>query len=63
MTTLENIPPYLDQTPDVAARFQRLVERPVALEVKGLTKRFESSRGAITALENLSISRCNDGSS
>ena len=56
MTTLENIPSYLDQTPDVAARFQRLVERPVALEVKGLTKRFESSRGAITALENLSFS-------
>ena len=55
MTTLENIPSYLDQTPDVAARFQRLVERPVALEVKGLTKRFESSRGAITALDNLSF--------
>ena len=56
MTTLENMPSYLDQTPEVAARFQRLVERPVALEVKGLTKRFESSRGAVTALENLSFS-------
>jgi NitT/TauT family transport system ATP-binding protein len=46
---------YLEPTPEVAARFQRLVERPVALEVKDLTKRFESSRGVVTALENLSF--------
>ncbi len=56
MTTTETMPSYLDQAPEVAARFQRLVERPVVLEVKGLTKRFESSRGTITALENLSFS-------
>jgi NitT/TauT family transport system ATP-binding protein len=56
MTTLEAMRSYLDQTPEVAARFRRLVERPVVLEVKGLTKRFESSRGAVTALENLSFS-------
>ena len=46
---------YLEQTPEVAARFRRLVERPVALEVKGLTKHFESSRGVVTALEDLSF--------
>lgn len=56
MTTIETLPSYLDQAPEVAARFARLVERPVALEVKGLTKRFESSRGVVTALENLSFS-------
>jgi len=56
MSTIETLPSYLEQTPEVAARFARLVQRPVALEVKGLTKRFESSRGVITALENLSFS-------
>jgi len=56
MSTIETLPSYLEQTPEVAARFARLVQRPVALEVKGLTKRFESSRGVVTALENLSFS-------
>lgn len=56
MSTIETLPAYTDQAPEVAARFERLVQRPVALEVKGLTKRFESSRGIVTALENLSFS-------
>jgi len=56
MSTIETLPSYLEQTPEVAARFARLVQRPVALEVKGLTKRFESSRGVVTALDNLSFS-------
>jgi NitT/TauT family transport system ATP-binding protein len=56
MSTIETMPAYTDQAPEVAARFERLVQRPVALEVKGLTKRFESSRGIVTALENLSFS-------
>ena len=56
MSTIETMAAYTDQSPEVAARFGRLVQRPVALEVKGLTKRFESSRGIVTALENLSFS-------
>ena len=56
MNTIDALPSYLDQTPEVAARFARLGQRPVALEVKGLTKRFESSRGVVTALEDLSFS-------
>lgn len=56
MSVIETLPSYMEQTPEVAARFARLAERPVALEVKGLTKHFESSRGKVTALENLSFS-------
>lgn len=41
--------------PDVAARFERLKQRPVALEVKGLTKHFETSKGTVVALEDLSF--------
>jgi NitT/TauT family transport system ATP-binding protein len=50
------LPSYKEQTPEVAARFGRLVERPVALEVKSLCKTFDSARGSVTALDNLSFS-------
>jgi NitT/TauT family transport system ATP-binding protein len=50
------LPSHREQTPDVAARFARLRERPVALEVAGLTKCFETPRGLVTALENVSFS-------
>ena len=50
------LPSYQEQTPEVAARFARLQERPIALEVSGLTKRFESQRGVVTALDNVSFS-------
>jgi NitT/TauT family transport system ATP-binding protein len=55
MSTLA-LPSYLDQSPEVAARFSRLRERPVALEVRGLTKRFETPRGVVTALDDVSFS-------
>ncbi len=41
--------------PDVAARFERLRQRPVTLGVRGLTKRFETPRGAVTALSDVSF--------
>jgi NitT/TauT family transport system ATP-binding protein len=49
------IPAYCDQSPEVAARFERLRQRPVALEVRGLTKRFETPRGVVTALDDVSF--------
>jgi NitT/TauT family transport system ATP-binding protein len=49
-------PSYKDQSPEVAARFARLRSRPVALEVRGLTKRFETPRGIVTALDDVSFS-------
>jgi len=55
MTATTEEPVYTDQSPDVAARFARLRQRPVALEVKHLTKRFESGRETVTALDDLSF--------
>jgi NitT/TauT family transport system ATP-binding protein len=54
MSVLE-LPGYRDQSPEVAARFARLRERPVALEVRGLGKRFETPRGVVTALDDVSF--------
>jgi NitT/TauT family transport system ATP-binding protein len=56
MKSEDIIPDYREQTPEVAARFARLTQRPVALEVAGLTKRFETPRGVVTALDNVSFS-------
>jgi NitT/TauT family transport system ATP-binding protein len=39
-----------------AARFALLRERPVVMEVRGLTKRFPTPRGEIPALDNISFS-------
>lgn len=49
------LPSYKEQSPEVAERFQRLKKRPVILETKNLTKRFETEKGAITALEDVSF--------
>ena len=53
--TLE-LPSYREQSPEVAARFARLQDRPVALEVRNLTKVFDSARGPVTALKDVSFS-------
>ncbi|WP_018954951.1 ABC transporter ATP-binding protein [Thioalkalivibrio sulfidiphilus] len=49
------LPSYRDQSPEVADRFARLKERPVILEVKGLTKTFDTSQGSVTALKDISF--------
>lgn len=49
------LPSYQQQTPEVAARFDRLLKREVALSVRNLTKKFETPRGTITALDNVSF--------
>jgi NitT/TauT family transport system ATP-binding protein len=43
------------QTPEVAARFTRLKERPVVLDVRGLGRSFVGEQGPVTALENISF--------
>lgn len=45
----------LQYAPQVRARFERLQQRPVALEVRGLTKHFDTPKGTVTALEDLSF--------
>jgi NitT/TauT family transport system ATP-binding protein len=47
------LPSHLDQTPEVRARFKRLLERPVALEVAELGRVFESDQGRTVALEHI----------
>jgi NitT/TauT family transport system ATP-binding protein len=49
------LPDYRTQSPEVAARFERLRAREVALSVRGLTKNFETPRGIITALNDVSF--------
>jgi len=46
---------YRDQTEDVRTRFNRIYQRPVALEVRGLNKTFPGERNAVVAIDNLSF--------
>jgi NitT/TauT family transport system ATP-binding protein len=50
-----DIPEYLRQDEAVSSRFGRLKERPVALSVRGLTKHFESTKGIVTALNDVNF--------
>jgi NitT/TauT family transport system ATP-binding protein len=50
------IPSYLEQSPEVSARFARLKERPVILEVRDLSKSFTApGRPPTVAIERLSF--------
>ena len=50
-----NVPSYLDQSEAVSTRFERIKQREVILEVKHLSKRFESPQGEIEALRDVSF--------
>ena len=50
-----NLPDYKQQSPEVRDRFERLKQRPVTMEVKGLTKTFNSHHGEVTALKNIDL--------
>ena len=54
MKNLE-LPSYLEQSDDVRARFDRLKDREVVLEVKGLHKTFDSTHGQVTALKDINF--------
>lgn len=51
MSTLTELPSYLDQQPEVAARFEQLKRRPKILEVHELTKVF----GSHVTLDHISL--------
>ena len=46
---------YLDQDDKVRDRFTRLKQRPITLEVKNLTKNFDSPKGTVTALKDINF--------
>jgi NitT/TauT family transport system ATP-binding protein len=49
------VPAYLLQSPEVRARFERLQQREVILEVKDLGKTFDSAQGQTVALRNINF--------
>ena len=51
-----NLPSYLDQSEAVRARFQRIRERELILEVRKLGKRYAGAQGAVEALRDISFS-------
>ena len=51
-----NLPSYLDQSAAVRARFQRIRERELILEVRKLGKRYAGAQGAVEALRDVSFS-------
>ena len=53
--TTEALPSHLVQQPQVAARFERLYQRDVILEVKNLSKRFVGANGETDALRDVSF--------
>jgi len=56
VNSVEEAEAYRQQAPAVADRFRRLKERPVVLEVRGLTRSFETAEGAkVTALRDVSF--------
>ena len=51
-------PSHRDQSPEVSARFKRLYERPVLLEVEDLGRAFDGDHGRVIALDHvLNVSR------
>lgn len=56
MTSNKGTPPsYLEQSPDVRERFDRIKQREVILEVRNLYKRYPSPQGETEALRNINF--------
>jgi len=49
------LPSYLEQSEAVKQRFNKLKQRDVILEVKGLNKTYKTAKGEIVALKNVSF--------
>ena len=47
------LPNYLQPTDEVAARLAAIRERPTVMSLSGLTRRFDSAEGTLTALDNI----------
>lgn len=53
--TSEPLPDYLRQSTEVAARFAKIKERPVVLEIEKLGRQFAGEHGPVTALRDISL--------
>lgn len=53
-STLE-LPDYRTQAPEVSARFQRIRQRPVALQIRNLRKTFGANGGTHTVFDDVSL--------
>jgi NitT/TauT family transport system ATP-binding protein len=51
-----DLPDYKIQNHEVKDRFDRLKQRPISMEVKGLSKEFPTLNGKVTALKNINLS-------
>ena len=49
------LPSYLDQSPAVSDRFEKLHRRPVKLKVEDLSKKFDTPKGEILALNKINL--------
>jgi NitT/TauT family transport system ATP-binding protein len=52
----DNLPSHLEQSDAVRARFERIRQREVILEVRGLGKRYRSAQGEVEALRGIDFS-------
>lgn len=55
MSDSVQLPSYLEQGPAVSKRFRKLQERPVKLRAESLSKTFETAKGKVRALRELSF--------
>ena len=55
MSVSLKLPSYLDQSPAVSDRFEKLHRRPVKLKVEDLSKKFDTPKGEILALNKISL--------
>ena len=55
MSVSLKLPSYLDQSPAVSDRFEKLHRRPVKLKVEDLSKKFDTPKGEILALNKINL--------
>ena len=55
MSVSLKLPSYLDQSPAVSNRFEKLHRRPVKLKVEDLSKKFDTPKGEILALNKINL--------
>ena len=56
MNTAElQLPDYTEQSPEVAARFKRIQERPIILKIENLKKAYESNEKTHVVFDNISL--------